>query len=397
MIELYDHQIKAVNELKNGSILVGDVGTGKSRTALAYYVIKECNGKLIVNGKGKYEPMRSPKDLYVITTAKKRDSGDWIDECIPFDIPDSVKVTVDSWNNIHKYTEVSSSFFIFDEQRVTGKGPWVKAFWKICKRNHWILLSATPGDKWIDYMPVFVANGFYKNPTEFSRRHCVYSYYSKYPKIEKYTDKGLLYRHRNDISVIMPYMKPAEHEHITISVAYDRKLYKKVWSDRWDPYEDEPIAETAKLFYLLRKVVNDDSSRLDALTKVLSEHNSAIIFYSHTHELEKLREYCKQRKLTYAEWNGENHQEIPTGKRWVYLVQYLAGAEGWNCITTDTVVFYSQSYSYRTMVQAGGRIDRLNTPFKILYYYHFKSFAPIDIAIARALREKRDFNMKKDM
>ena len=44
------------------------------------------------------------------------------------------------------------------------------------------------------------------------------------------------------------------------------------------------------------------------------------------------------------------------------------------------------------MHQASGRIDRLNTPFRDLYYYHLKSKAPIDIAISRALKEKKNFN-----
>jgi hypothetical protein len=46
------------------------------------------------------------------------------------------------------------------------------------------------------------------------------------------------------------------------------------------------------------------------------------------------------------------------------------------------------------MTQAAGRIDRLNTPFTDLYYYVFKSGAPIDQAIDRALRAKRNFNEK---
>ena len=393
MVELYEHQINAVKKLKNGSILVGGVGTGKSRTALAYYV-KECKGQVMINGKGKYAPMKEPRDLYIITTAKKRDSGDWIKESVPFCIPSSINVVVDSWNNIKKYKKVHGAFFIFDEQRVTGKGPWVKAFWNICRKNKWILLSATPGDTWKDYMPVFVANGFYKDMTEFNRIHCVFNRFTKYPQIDHYINEAKLRKHRNDILVLMPYVKRAEHRHIVKNVLYDRMLYKRVWKDRWDPYDNVPIAETGKLFYLLRKVVNNDDSRLEAMDEILRDRDSAIVFYNHTYELHKLRQYCEDRSLIFAEWNGEKHEPVPTGKQWLYLVQFAAGAEGWNCITTDTTIFYSQNYSYRATVQAAGRIDRLNTPFDILYYYHIKSFAPIDVAIARALKEKRDFNIK---
>ena len=43
------------------------------------------------------------------------------------------------------------------------------------------------------------------------------------------------------------------------------------------------------------------------------------------------------------------------------------------------------------MHQAAGRIDRLNKPYKNLYFYHFRSNAGIDVAIAKALKQKKKF------
>lgn len=401
MINLYDYQIEAVNKMKNGCILAGDVGTGKSRTSLAYYYIRVCGGSLNINGTGRWSKMRTPRNLYIITTAKKRDSREWEEELLPFGLGKGdnkdghkVAVVIDSWNNIKKYTKVYGAFFIFDEQRVVGSGSWVKSFLDITRKNSWILLSATPGDTWSDYIPVFVANRFYKNRTEFSREHCVYARFAKYPKIERYVNEGILLKHRMDILIEMHGEKHTVPHHIDIYCDYDRMVYKSIWKDRWDPYDQEPILETGKLFYLLRRAVNADQTRLEHLRKILESHRRCIVFYNYTYELESIRALLTELHICSGEWNGQLHTEIPDGDRWVYLVQYIAGSEGWNCISTDTIVFYSQSYSYRQTKQAEGRIDRANTSYVDLYYYHLKSKAPIDVAIERALRDKHNFNEK---
>lgn len=398
-IRLDDQQLNAVNNLRNGCILQAEVGTGKSRTALAYYYLKICSGGIKINGEGSFYRMRTPRDLYIITTAKKRDSDEWDEELSWFllrrgeNAGQQVNIFIDSWNNIKKYKNQYGAFFIFDEQRLTGSGPWVKSFYSIAKKNKWILLSATPGDKWTDYIPVFVANGFYRNKSEFNMLHCVFSRFSKYPKIERFINEGILLKHKRDITVVMELEKEAVRHYISVPCKYDKALYRTVWRDRIDPYENEPIEETGKLFYLLRKVVNNDDSRIDEVCRIFEEHPRVIIFYNHTYELNRLRWLFKERLgVPVGEWNGEVHSGVPSDETWAYLVQYTAGCEGWNCIATDTMIFYSQSYSYRQTVQAEGRIDRRNTPYKDLYYYKFKSPSPIDLAIARALSNKKDFN-----
>ena len=396
-IELRDYQLKAVEQMKNGCILCGGVGSGKSRTSLAYYYVR--NGGIL--GTNEYVPMNDPpKDLYIITTARKRDTFEWEEELIPFLMSThdennlySNKVVVDSWNNIKKYAETKNAFFIFDEQRVIGSGTWVKAFLKIALSNEWILLSATPGDTWQDYIPVFIANGFYKNRTEFTREHIVYSRFSKFPKVDRYLNTGRLIRLRNRILVNMDFKRQTVSHHEDIYVKYDVAKYKMTGKNRWDPFKKEPIINAAGLCYVWRKIVNLDTSRQIALLEVLEKHPKAIIFYNFDYELELLKQILAGYEI--AEWNGHKHQPIPTGDMWAYLVQYNAGAEGWNCITTDTIIFFSQNYSYKIMAQSAGRIDRMNTPFTDLYYYHLKSRSGIDLAISKALKEKKTFNEAK--
>ena len=390
-IDLYDHQIKALKQMHNGSIVDIAVGGGKSRISIAYYYFKVCNGSMKVNGKGKVWKPKTPTPLFIITTAAKRNKGEWQDELDVFGL---TAEAIDSWNNIKKYVKVTNAFFILDEQRVVGSGSWVKSFLKIAKQNQWILLSATPGDSWQDYIPVFIANGFYKNRTEFNHLHTVYKPYMKFPVVDHYINTGVLERYRRQILVIVDYEKKAVKEKHKIVVGYDKVLYKRVFKDRWDIFEDEPIMEAGKLCYLLRKVVNIDSSRIEAVRDLMIEHPKTIIFYNFTYELNILRELAESLGYDIGEWNGEKHTAVPTSKAWVYLAQYTAASEGWNCITTDTTIFYSQSYSYRTTVQAAGRIDRLNTPFNTLHYYYIRSAAPIDLAISRALTQKKDFNAR---
>lgn len=402
---LYPYQLEAVSKMKNGCILNGSVGSGKSRTAIYYYYTQQ-HGELdpkkgVLYGVSK--PMVNPKDLYIITTARKRDTSEWEDELFPFLIfTDKEKsrynhnVVIDSWNNIKKYETVKDAFFIFDEQRVVGYGAWTKSFLKIVKSNEWILLTATPGDTWSDYIPVFIANGFYRNKTDFNDQHVVYSKFVMYPKIEKYINCGKLIKFRNSILVEMKYKTKANLHHIDIDVRYDIEKYKDIGKTRWDPYKNEPITNASGLCFTWRRVVSEDRTRQYSLLTLLETHPKIIIFYNFNYELDILRELFKcLDSVKVAEYNGQTHDPIPKTDSWVYLVQYTAGAEGWNCIATDTMVFYSENYSYKIMQQSEGRINRLNTPFTDLFYYHFNSHSKIEMAIRRALTQKRDFNERK--
>lgn len=381
-IDLAPHQEKAVREMHNGCILRGGVGSGKTRTSLAYYLKHE-----------------APKNIIVITTAKKRDSLDWEHEAAKNAIGTDKEstfygvLTVDSWNNITKYTDIKDAFFIFDEQRLVGSGTWTKSFVKIAKSNHWILLTATPADTWMDYVPVFIANGFYKNRTEFKREHVVYNTYTKFPKIDRYIGTGKLLRLRNQILVDMPYERHTVRKYKDVEVAYDEELFHKATIGRWHVFEQRPLRDVAEMFLVMRKIVNSDPSRITALRDLMKDHPRLIVFYNFDYELEALRELKDE--IEVAEWNGHKHEEVPTGARWLYLVQYMAGAEGWNCISTDSMVFYSLTYSYKQFVQAQGRIDRLNTPYTNLYYYMLVSRSLIDRAILKSLGNKESFNESK--
>lgn len=407
------HQIDAIKKMKNGSILVGGVGSGKSRTSIGYF-FKEFGGgfspvtQSVASGKNEiigYEISREmklrPRDLVIITTAKKRDSMEWEQELALYSMSTDPecniydnRIKVDSWNNIAKYANREGCFFIFDEQRVGGTGKWAKTFIKIARKNKWILLSATPGDTWSDYAPVFIANNFYRNFTEFRRRHVVYNQYAKFPKIDHYVECSLLEQHRSDILIPMEFKRNTVAHHEYIQVPYNKDIYDMVAKQRWNVYKEHPCKEIAELCQVLRRVVNSDESRADEVVKIVEKHGRVIIFYNYDYELEILRELFERLKVPYGEWNGKKHQEIPRTKKWGYLVQYLAGAEGWNCIETDCIIFYSQTYSYKSSQQAAGRIDRLNTPFVDLWYYHFMSSAKIDLAINRCLTLKKDFNEK---
>jgi hypothetical protein len=380
-MELKPHQVKAKNQMSNGKILWGGTGSGKSITILQYYLDNE-----------------APKDIYIITTAQKRDKLEWEKEAANFAIgkkPDATVagiLTVDSWNNIGKYISIEDAFFIFDEQRLVGSGAWVKAFYKIARKNSWVMLSATPGDTWPDYIPVFVANGLFKNAAEFKREHVLYAPYHKFPKIIRFLNTDILEKYRNMLLVEMPYDKHTIRIVEDIPIEYDEEMFQLVNVQRWNPYEDRPLQDVAEMFRVMRKVVNTSPDRLDKIREILTKHPKAIVFYSFDYELDILRQLADQ--VTVAEWNGHKKQPIPKTDSWVYLVQYVAGAEGWNCIETDTVIFYSLTYSYRNFEQAQGRIDRLNTPFTNLHYFVLATDSLIDKAIRKNLRNKREFNEK---
>jgi len=371
------HQEKASNELANGKILYGSVGSGKSLTAVAYYKKKE-----------------APKNIFVITTAKKRDSLDWESAFATIGVGTDLSIygllTVDSWNNLHKYVGIDDAFFIFDEQRLVGSGSWVKAFVKIARSNNWILLSATPGDNWLDYIPIFIANNLYKNRTEFLREHVIFAPYNKFPKVIGYRREYLLEKYRNMILVEMPYIMHTQRIEQEVLVSYDTALYRRITVDRWNPYYNKPIKDASEMFRLMRKVVNSDPSRLERLRELMNIHPRLIVYYQHDYELAILRSLFNE--ITIAEWNGHRKQPIPETDRWLYLVQYTSGAEGWNCTATNAVVFFTLTYSYKTFQQAKGRIDRLDTEYVELFYYILMSNSSIDKAVRNALTNKRLFN-----
>jgi hypothetical protein len=348
----------------------------------------------------------APRDIYVITTAKKRDSLDWVGEAAQFSITDSLAIhednagkmetgilTVDSWNNLHNYVDVEDAFFIFDEQRVIGYGPWAKNFIKIARKNRWVLLSATPGDGWMDYAPVFIANGYYKNITEFKFKHVLYEPYVRFPRIRGWLNETKLELLRNEVLVEMPYEKHTTRFLNYLDVGLDQELWKKVTKDRWNPYEDRPIKDVAELYRLMRRVAYSDPSRLETVKFLMMFHPKLLIFYNFNYELEILR--TLHDSVEVYEYNGRKKDPLPTSDRWVYLIQYVAGAEGWNCTSTDAMVLYSLTYSYKNFEQAQGRNDRMNTEFSSLYYYILVSNSKIDIAVRKSLGEKKNFNEKK--
>ena len=404
---LNEAQLEAVKKMSNGCILNGGVGSGKSRTSI-YYYFKECGGDII----GCNKKMTNPRDLYIITTASKRDKREWECELALFAMSTDPslnyyknKIIVDSWNNIKKYKDIVGAFFIFDEDRVTGSGVWVKTFLNISRKNRWIINSATPGDSWEQYIPVFVANGFYKNKTEFCEEHAVYSKFTKFPCITKYMNTSKLINHRNRILIDINVIRDTTPHHKDVICEYDIRQYKYVQKHRWNIFKDEPVTQASQLCYVLRRVVNEDESRVINLLKLCEKHKKIIIFYNFDYELDILRTLLERARLlgidsdvrdfTIGEWNGHNHEPVPDNDKWLYLVQYAAGCEGWNCVKTDTIIFYSQTYSWKTLAQACGRIDRLNSPFINLYYYHFKAKSGIDLVISNALRNKKNFNEGK--
>jgi hypothetical protein len=383
-MELMEHQLDVIENLDSGKILYGGVGSGKSAAILGYYMARE-----------------APKDIYVITTAKKRDSLDWMGEAAKFGIgmspdrDDTVAgvLTVDSWNKIDEYEHIEGAFFIFDEQRLVGSGAWVKSFLKIAKKNRWIMLTATPGDSWMDYIPVFLANGYYKNRTEFKLKHVLYEPFVKFPKIRMYLNETKLELLRNEVLVEMPYLKKTKRFPNWLGVNFDEELFRKAWKDRWHVYEDRPIKDSSEMWRVLRRIVYSDPSRLEIIEFLLESNPRMIIWYNFDYELDILRNLYG--KVSVGEWNGHRKTPIPDSDSWVYLVQYVAGAEGWNCVETNAMVFYSLTYSWKNFMQAQGRIDRLNTEYTSLYYYILVSNSFIDRAVKSSLTAKKNFNERK--
>lgn len=393
-------QIQAVRQLQNGSILAGGVGSGKTLTSLAWYLTSVCNAASFKKGGSlAKKKVKGSPTLYVITTAKKRDSLEWEEEAARLGLstdPDcsftGSSIVVDSWNNIGKYSDREHAVFFFDEQRASGSGRWVKEFLKITRKNTWLLLSATPGDVWMDYLPVFMAHGFFRTRTEFMEDHVIFDRFAKYPKVKRYIGEAKLQRLRRSILVEMPVERHTTRERETVYCDYDRDLYKWVVKNRMDPWTEEPLRDAGGVCRILRKVVSDNDWRSEQAKRILSSNERIIVFYNYNYELDRILAVAESLGVPTAQWNGHRHDVIPAEPRWVYICQYTSAAEGWNCTSTDTVLFWSLNYSWRVTEQCEGRIDRLNTPYSRLKYYFLESHSSIDEAVRRSLSSKKVFN-----
>ena len=393
-------QIQAVRQLQNGSILAGGVGSGKTLTSLAWYLTSVCNAASIKKGGSlAKKKVKGSPTLYVITTAKKRDSLEWEEEAARLGLSTDPacsftgsSIVVDSWNNIGKYSDREHAVFFFDEQRASGSGRWVKEFLKITRKNTWLLLSATPGDVWMDYLPVFMAHGFFRTRTEFMEDHVIFDRFAKYPKVKRYIGEAKLQRLRRSILVEMPVERHTTRERETVYCDYDRDLYKWVVKNRMDPWTEEPLRDAGGVCRILRKVVSDNDWRSEQAKRILAGNERVIVFYNYNYELDRILAVAESLGVPTAQWNGHRHDAIPGGNRWIYICQYTSAAEGWNCTSTDTVLFWSLNYSWRVTEQCEGRIDRLNTPYSRLKYYFLESDSSIDKAVRRSLSSKKVFN-----
>lgn len=370
-VELYAHQLDAVKRLHSGAVLAGKVGSGKTLAALQYY--KEVYSKTL--------------ELIVITTAKKRNDGDWVTEAGLLDLEEP---TVDSWNNIDSYVN-RRGFFIFDEQHASGSGKWAKKFIKIAKANKWIMLSATPGDRWIDYIPVFIANGMVKDKTTFNNEYVVYNPNTPFPQILYYRNTFELEGMRKAILVVMPDKRDTQRHRKNVITEYDRFLYDEVQKTRFNPFIKKPIKNKSEYTQIMRKLVSTSPARIFEFGDLVTRFDRSIVFYNYDYELDIITRVLKEKGINIFTYNGKHHDPSPTDGTWCYVVQYSA-AEAWNNISTNRMIFYSPNYSYKVVEQCEGRIDRINTSFKNLYYYTLVSDAPIDKAVIKANKEKKVFN-----
>lgn len=397
------YQQDAVDRMHNGCLLNTGTGSGKSFMSILYYWTKVCDG---VYTDDEFKPMKNPRPLLIITTPKKRDEKEWDKDLAPFLLSsddnlnswsDVAKVTIDSWNNIKKYVNYIGHFVIFDENCLASWGTWTKSFLKIAKKNRWILLTATSGDSWTDWLPVFIANGYFKNKTEFRNNHVEYNPYTRYPSIKAYHNVGKLIKYRNEIVVKVKVPHDAIQIHKDILCEYDSDAEKMCLRKRWNPFEDRPLRDATEMAVVMRRIAFSDVSRIETVYKLHTEkHPRIIIFYDYNFELDALIEMCEEYGFNYAQWNGHKHESIPDTNHWLYLVQYTAGNSAWNCTTCSTMIFFNNNYSYKKMTQAAGRIDRMNTPFKELYYYHLTSNSFIDKRIKSSLKQKKDFNEMRE-
>lgn len=274
-------------------------------------------------------------------------------------------------------------------------------------------LSATPfSNSYIDVAPYLILAGFYKNKSQFLKRHI--KHFDKYfapitgpgtgiVAKSYFKDPDLITKRFESIKVSIDtsqYYPKVERFHIKSHLNKDTATqYRQIKLDykHHINYEYPIQARTEQQ----RLISNHDYEKDLQLLKILQWRKNikqapVLIFYQYSSSLANLLQVLTQSyplyKIKIINGNHRlNFEQAPSNPDTIILIQYQAGGEGLDWQWSNLSIFYEAPVQYEKLVQARGRNVRDKSIMKRVYHYELESANTIDSERWNIMKHHKDF------
>ena len=428
MIELFDHQVTALNYLRlyDGFALFLDQGLGKTFPIL----FRLC------------ELAQSDRLKSALIVAPASVCASWDDKIKQLDPKrqktlNDIKLVIVSYDLLWRrksYVDFDWDAVVLDESHYikTPSAKRTKACLRVCARAKYrYILTGTPmsnghaWDMWTQMCAIdpVIVNG-YIYPKCFGGES-YYSWINKVAYINQYHKpykcknlpeiqsivSDLSYRLTKEEALDLPDKMPDEVIHIKLSpkVMKDYKeMAKHSAIESLDTLAGNPLTRSLRLRTMCSGYIDtDDDKRVEylnqkpkALETILEGTEDKVVVYCNfTHSIREVEALCKRLNLEYVTLNGEQRdkgvwrefQNNP--KIRVFIGQYQSANAGIDLYASRTMVFYEPCLSSVLLQQSKDRIHRIGQ-HRACIYYHLLCDGTIEWAIYKALQSYKDFDDK---
>lgn len=417
MLTLYDHQRKALDELKtfNRVAFYHDMGLGKTFTGGEKMMQLDARVNLVICQKSKIddwiEHFKCNYDAWVYDLTDKNDFNEfiWYSKASDYSVAGiSHKIGVINYDLVFRrkeLLELEDFTLMLDEssliQNETSKRS--KFIMKLNFKNL-ILLSGTPtGGKYENLWSQLNLLGYNITKQAFYNMYVDYHYEDDegfpikvidgYKNVERLKRKMRAFGcHFLKTEEVLNLPKQIDND-IRINSTKEYRIFRKKCIVQFDGTELVGDTTLTKMLYERQLCGQYNNDKLDAFEALLESTNDRlIVFYNFTAELDVLKHICEALRRPYSVVNGQLKDLCAYEQKSdsVTFIQYQAGAMGLNLQKANKIVYFTPPLSSELFEQSKKRIHRIGQEQPCFYYY-MKCRNSIEEKIYRTLAMRRDY------